>query len=132
MKRLDQGRTRAALEFYHEALGGELTLLAMKQDGTLQEATADEAIMHGALTSDGLLIMGSDGSPDYPVSDGDNISIALSGSDRERLTAAFAKLSAGGEVKQQLTRESWGDEFGHFVDKFGINWMVNISASDNQ
>lgn len=101
-----QGRTREALEFYHEALGGDLTLLAADPQGPPKEAGPDDRIMHGALTSDGLLIMGSDGHPDYPPTLGDNVAIALSGSDHERLSAAFEKLSAGGQVKQPLKTES--------------------------
>jgi PhnB protein len=127
-----QGHARAALEFYHEALGGELTLLAMHPGGALEIANPDEPIMHGAVMSDGLLVMGSDGHPDYPPTFGDNIAIALSGSDQERLSAAFDKLSQGGTVKQPLKQESWGDMHGYFVDKFGINWMVNITGTGNQ
>ena len=26
-----------------------------------------------------------------------------------------------------LEKQMWGDEFGMFVDPFGIQWMVNIS-----
>jgi PhnB protein len=126
-----QGHAREALEFYHDALGGEITLLAEDPQGPPKEAGPDDSIMHGAVTSDGLLIMGSDGRPDYPATVGDNIAVALSGSDKERLSEAFDKLSAGGTVKQALKTESWGDSFGYFVDKFGINWMVNISSGGN-
>jgi PhnB protein len=73
--------------------------------------------------------MGSDGSPEYPATAGDTIAIALSGDDNEHLTQAFELLSAGGDVKQALKIESWGDGFGYFTDKFGINWMVNISTA---
>jgi PhnB protein len=124
-----QGHAREALEFYHQALGGEITLLSMAS-GSMQEAAPGDAIMHGAIMSDGLLIMGSDGHPDYPVTAGDNIAVALSGSDQERLTAAFDQLSTGGVVKQPLQQESWGDLHGYFTDEFGINWMVNISPSN--
>ena len=124
-----QGHAREALEFYHEALGGEITLLAIDQQGPLREAEPGDMIMHGAVMSNGLLIMGSDGHPDYPPTHGDNIAIALSGSDYERLSLAFDALSADGNVKQPLKLEVWGDTHGYFVDKFGINWMVNISSS---
>jgi PhnB protein len=56
----------------------------------------------------------------------------LSGTDYERLSKAFDELSAGGTVKQPLKTEAWGDSFGYFVDKFGINWMVNINATENE
>ncbi len=123
-----QGQAREALEFYHEALGGELTLMAANPQGPPKLAEPGEPIMHGALSSDGLTIMGSDGHPDYPPTVGENMAIALSGTDFERLSGAFEKLSAGGVIKQALKTESWGDSFGYFADKFGINWMVNINV----
>ena len=126
-----QGHAREALEFYHAALGGEITLLAANPSGPPQPAGPEDSVMHGLISTDGLLIMGSDGHPDYPPTVGDNVAIALSGSsqDQDRLTEAFDTLSAGGMVKQPLKTESWGASFGYFVDKFGINWMFNISTS---
>ena len=126
-----QGRTQEALNFYHEALSGELTLMTEDPNGPPKAAGPDDHIMHGSLASDGLLIMGSDGHLDYPAKAGDNVAIALSGSDHERLSDAFEKLSNGGQLKQPLKTESWGDSFGYFVDKFGINWMVNINVNEN-
>jgi PhnB protein len=29
-----------------------------------------------------------------------------------------------------LEKQFWGDIFGSLTDKFGINWMVNISSGD--
>lgn len=126
-----QGHTREALEFYHQALGGEIVLLAADSQGPPKIAGPADPIMHGALTSDGLLIMGSDMDPSHPPTVGDNVAIALSGSDHDRLSLAFEKLSAGGAVMQPLKIESWGDSFGYFVDKYGINWMVNITSEGN-
>jgi PhnB protein len=40
----------------------------------------------------------------------------------------FAALSEGGQVAQPLTPAPWGDEFGMFVDRFGISWLVNIAG----
>jgi PhnB protein len=127
-----QGHAREALEFYHSALGGEIMLMAADPNGPPKEAGPDDSIMHGAVTSGDLLIMGSDGHPDYPATVGDNVAIALSGSDHDRLSLAFDELSAGGMVKQPLKTESWGDSFGFFVDKFGINWMVNIYPASKE
>jgi PhnB protein len=126
-----QGRAQEALRFYHEALNGELSLMTEDPQGPPKAAGPDDHIMHGLVSSEGLLIMGSDGHPDYPPTVGDNMAIALSGSDHDRLSLIFEKLSAGGHVKQPLKTESWGDSFGYFVDKFGINWMVNINVNGN-
>lgn len=126
-----QGRTREAMEFYQKALGGKLELTTFTEQGTPKPAGPDDRIMHSMLEIDSLRIMGSDGHPDYPPTVGDNVAIALSGTDQDLLSRAFDMLAEGGTVKQALKTESWGDSFGYFVDKFGINWMVNISGNSN-
>ena len=42
--------------------------------------------------------------------------------------ATGTKLSDGGTVTVPLEKQMWGDEFGMCMDKFGIDWMVNIGA----
>jgi len=121
------GRAREAMEFYQKLFGGKLDLLAFTPDGAPHPAGPDDAIMHAALTADGVTIMGADGMSDHPPTVGDNFAIALSGDDLERLSKIFEGLSEGGHVKQTLKKESWGDTFGWLEDKFGVNWMVNIS-----
>ena len=62
---------------------------------------------------------------------GDNVSVSLSGGpeDAEELRGWFAALSEGGDVRQPLEAAPWGDEFGMFVDRFGISWLVNIAGA---
>ena len=31
-----------------------------------------------------------------------------------------------------LEKQMWGDEFGQFTDKFGIQWMINITGSTQE
>jgi len=125
-----QGKAREAMQFYQDALGGNVELIAFGENGAPHPAQAGEAIMHAVLKADGATIMGSDGMPQYPPKVGENVAIALSGEDEERLTEAFNKLSVDAHVKQPLKIESWGDAFGWLEDKYGINWMVNINKSN--
>lgn len=123
------GQAREAMMFYQHAFGGELDLLAFNPAGAPQTAGPGDSIMHAHLKADDVSIMGSDGMPEYPPTVGDNMAITLMGDDRERLTKIFTELSADGNVKQPLKTESWGDTFGYFTDKFGINWMVDITQA---
>jgi PhnB protein len=125
------GHAREAMEFYQKALGGKLDLLASVAGQPPKPAGPDDNIMHARLESDSVIIMGTDGMAEYPPKVGDNFAIALGGSDRERLTKIFEQLSEGGNVKQTLKEEAWGDTFGWLEDKFHVNWMVNISKTDN-
>lgn len=122
-----QGKAREAMEYYQKALGGELELIAFGETGAPHPAEVGEPIMHAVLKADGAVIMGTDGMPQYPPKVGENMAVALSGDDEARLTKAFNALSKGGNVKQTLKVESWGDAFGWLEDKYGINWMININ-----
>jgi PhnB protein len=64
-------------------------------------------------------------SVDY--SPGTNHSVSLSGDDEAALRGYWDKLSGGGNVMMPLEQAPWGDFFGMCVDRFGINWLVNIS-----
>ncbi len=121
-----QGRARGAMEFYQKVLGGDLDLQALNEQGVLKPAGPGDRIMHSRLEADGALIVASDGHPDYPPKVGDNMAIALGGTDRARLTEIFDDLAEGGKIKGPLAEQSWGAAVGWLTDKFGINWVVSI------
>jgi PhnB protein len=56
------------------------------------------------------------------------MSMSLTGENDEELKTYFKQLSAGGQVTMPMSKQVWGDEFGMCTDKFGIGWMVNITA----
>jgi PhnB protein len=123
------GNAREAMEFYQSALGGEL---AMNTFGEFGNTGPDEdKIMHANLeTPDGFTLMASDTPPGMEEStDTSNIAVSLSGDDTEKLRGYWNQLSEGAKVTIPLERQVWGDEFGQFTDKFGIQWMVNIAGA---
>jgi PhnB protein len=52
--------------------------------------------------------------------------MSLSGDDGDELKGYWEKLSSGGKVTVPLEKQIWGDEFGKFIDRFGISWTVNV------
>lgn len=127
-------QAREAMEFYQSVLGGELNVMTFGDMGT--EGPLATQVMHGQLTTPGgITLMGADAPPEMvQVSFGDNVSVSLSGGpeDAEVLRGWFAGLSEGGQVRQPLEAAPWGDEFGMFVDRFGISWLVNIAGEAQQ
>jgi PhnB protein len=118
------GQAREAMEFYKSVFGGDLTVSTFADQG-VTTGPAD-GVMHAQLSVDSKpLIMGSDGMDETAI---EGVSLSLSGDDADELHDYFAKLSEGGQVTMPLKKESWGDEFGMCVDKFGVAWMVNIAA----
>ncbi len=122
------GNTREAMEFYRDVFGGELQINTFGEYGTDDPAIAD-GTMHAQLEApNGFTLMASDGPPGSAITFGDNISISLSGDDAGELRGYWDKLSDGGTVAMPLEKQMWGDEFGMCVDRFGIQWMVNIAG----
>ncbi len=119
------GDARAALTFYQEVFGGELALSTFGQYDP-SAANADK-IMHGQLeTPAGYTLMAADGNDDAAQTD--STSVSLSGDDGDALRGYWQKLSEGAQIEVPLTKQQWGDEFGMCTDRFGIRWLVNISA----
>ena len=88
-----------------------------------------DKIMHANLeTPDGFTLMASTPAPGMEEASGNNIAISLSGDDNDKLRGYWDQLTDGAKVTMPLERQVWGDEFGQFTDKFGIQWMVNIAG----
>jgi PhnB protein len=117
-----QGQARAALEFYHQILGGTLDLHPANAQG-------GDRIQHGRLVADGVHLIAVDGHPNYPAQVGEHMALALSGTDAERLTRIFDALAAGGTIKMPLTTQPGGTRVGWLTDPFGIGWMVQIDPA---
>ncbi|TAJ48624.1 MAG: VOC family protein [Herbiconiux sp.] len=126
-----RGQAREAGEFYRSVFGGELTVSTFAD--YQMPAGPDEAdwIMHSQLTSSGLTLMISDVPSSMEYTPGNNISVSLSGGadDSEELRGFYEGLSDGGTVTMPLDKAPWGDYFGQVIDRFGINWLVNIAGS---
>jgi PhnB protein len=121
------GTAREAMTFYQDVLGGDLVLNTFGEFGAADEPNADN-IMHGQLeTPQGFTLMASDVGPGRDIKQGNNFTVSLSGDDPD-LRVFFEKLSDGGTIDVPLAKQMWGDEFGQFTDKFGIPWMVNVTA----
>ena len=124
---------REALEFYKEAIGGELILNTFRESGMEVEENELDLLMHGQLSAgNGMILMASD-TPAHmgTIPEPNNISISLSGEseDDAMLSACFEKLAEGGNITQPLVTAPWGAKFGMLTDKFGKDWMVNIQAA---
>ena len=126
-----RGTAREAMEFYTSVFGGDLTMSTFGEF-QMPGIGADEAdkIMHGQLTTpSGFTLMGADTPSTMDGSDGTTITISLSGNEVDELRGYWDRLADGGTVTIPLERAPWGDWYGQLIDRFGIEWMVNISGS---
>ena len=124
-----KSNAREAIQFYHSVFGGKLTMSTFKEFHASQDPAEDNLIMHAELeTENGMTLMASDTPDRMEYHPGNNISVSLSGDNEAALTAYFQKLSNGGMVSMPLAKAPWGDSFGMCTDKFGVGWLVNITA----
>ncbi len=124
-----KGNAKEAAEFYKNAFGGNLTMSTFKEAGAPVEPSEADQIMHAQLIAEnGMTLMLSDTPNHMSYNPGTNISISLSGENEAELQGYWDKLSVDAKIDQPLTKAPWGDMFGMFTDKFGIRWLVNITA----
>ncbi len=128
-----RGNAKEALEFYHSVFGGELTVSSFAELGMDDVAEADrDLVMHGQLeTPAGFTLMAADIPSHMEYAAGTNqFSISLSGlsDDDAQLREYWQKLGEGATIIEPLATAPWGASFGMLVDRFGVNWLVNISA----
>ena len=123
---------RQAMDLYKNVFGGKLTSTSFKDGGMSQSPADANLVMHAMLEADnGMTLMASDSPPGMEHTVGNNISISLSGDDERTLRGYWDKLSAGGQITMPLEKAPWGDTFGMCTDKFGIQWLVNISGAQS-
>ncbi len=121
-----------AMEFYHSVFGGELTSSTFGEMHASEDPAEADKIMHAQLeTPSGYTLMGADTPNSMGFSETSNHSVSLSGDSaaQEELTGYFNGLAEGGQIAMPLDKAPWGDYFGMLVDKFGVQWLVNITGS---
>jgi PhnB protein len=131
------GNCEEAFLFYQSVFGGEFPYVGKFKDmpagdgnPTLSEEDENK-IMHISLPiGKDSVLMGSDSNAaSGEVVFGGNISISINTESKEEADKLFNGLSAGGNPFMPMNQTFWGAYFGMFVDKFGINWMVNFDEN---
>lgn len=134
------GNCEEAFNFYKSVFGGEFPYLGrfneMPADGGKAMSPEDgNKIMHVTLPiSKETCLMGSDTGGEWAShhKEGNNISISINADTKDEAERLFNGLSAGGKVTMPLAMTFWGAYFGMFIDKFGINWMVNHDIEEKK
>ena len=124
------GQCEEALEFYAQALGGEITALmrfhGSPMDNDQMPPGWGHKVMHANFKAHGTEFMASDGMPGMPAPIYGGFAMSLYvPNDKDRAEQAFNALSAGGKVTMPFAPPFWGGHFGMLVDRYGVPWMVS-------
>lgn len=125
---LFDGNCAEAMIFYHECLGGELTLTKLGDTPMKDQFPPEkhERIINAHLKSGDIDISATDwmAAPDYEPQYGDIFAIFVLGEGYDELKAVFDKLSEGAQTDrfQDLHDMPFGT-YGQLTDKYGYHWI---------
>jgi PhnB protein len=121
------GNCRQAFTRYQQIFGGELVLLTMADapaDGEMPAGINPDLIMHGALTSDDLVLMGADDPNGAFDGNVHGMCVNYTVDDSAEAKRVFDALAEGGQVQMPLGATFFAPSFGMCIDRFGTPWMI--------
>ncbi|MEN2792503.1 VOC family protein [Sphingomonas oligophenolica] len=125
-----RGNAESALQFYAECGLGKIielrryagTPLADREGGAWRNK-----VLHAVFEGPGLRLYAGDGADSEPMK---GCAILIELDDVAAAKSLFARLSSGGHVTLGFAKQHWGDHYGNFTDKFGVQWAVNAAVAD--
>jgi PhnB protein len=134
---LFDGNCAEAMTFYHECLGGELTLTKLSDTPMKDQLPPEkhDRIINARLKSGDIEISATDwmASPDFDPIQGNTFAIFVTGSTYDELKTIFDKLKDGdNNTRLQELHEMPFGLYGQFYDKFGIQWIFRGDKDINK
>jgi PhnB protein len=133
------GNTEEAFTFYKKVFGtefiGDIARMgdAPSNPGMPALTEAEQhLVMHVELPIlAGHVLMGTDmvESSGHAIRIGNNTTIMLEPDSRDDADALYSQLSEGGADSTGMIEMFWGAYWGVCLDRFGIRWMINVSAA---
>lgn len=131
------GRAEEAITFYRDALGAEVTALLRFKDAPADGPEphgacgvapgSEDKVMHSSFRIGETEVMASDGmcggKPSFQ-----GFSLALPVPSEAEADRLFTALADGGQVQMPLGKTFFSPRFGMVADRFGVQWMVVVSA----
>lgn len=127
------GNAEEAFTFYKSVFGGEFAKLSRYKDIAsdaypIPENNANRIMNIALPIGNGNSLMGSDTLPSMgEVNETDNrFTVLITAESQEEAVKLFVGLSNGGTIEMPINFGPWGNYFGMFTDKYGIQWMVDF------
>jgi PhnB protein len=121
-----KGACENALAFYTDCGLGKVIDLR-RYAGTPMEGRDGGAwrdkVLHSLFEGDGVRFFASDGPDSEPMKGSALMIEAKHAGDAASL---FARLSDGGRVTVPFGKQFWGDLYGNFTDRFGVQWAIIV------
>lgn len=131
---LFDGNCDEAMAFYHECLGGELTLTKLG-DTPMKDMFPKEKwerLINAHLKSGDIEISATDwmASPEFEPIQGNMSAIFVTGKTYDELRTVFDKLKDGDNKRLQELHNMPFGTYGQFYDKYGVQWIFKDDKKD--
>ena len=120
-----KGACESALKFYEACGLGKITEIRRYEGTPMAERDGAEwrdKVLHAAFDGPGFRLYASDGPDSEPMK---GCAILIENDDPVAAKALFEALSAGGRITVPFELKFWGDHYGNFTDRFGVQWAMN-------
>lgn len=133
------GNTEEAFAFYRSVFGGEFSSFVRFKDMPMEGVSIPQAdqtkMMHISLpVGPDHILMASDTleSLGQTLVQGNNTYISIHTDSKAEADRIFRALSVGGVMEMSIADQPWGEYWGSFKDKFGVQWMVSYSYPEDK
>ncbi|MFM9607446.1 VOC family protein [Streptomyces niveiscabiei] len=125
-----RGTARRALDFYGSVFGGSALAVTYKDAGAVQDESEADWVMWGEVRADnGFHVMAYDVPSHLPWNQGENpFFVSVRGDDTAEVTALWEKLADGSTVVRPLEPAPWAPLYGMLTDRFGVTWVLDVTA----
>jgi PhnB protein len=120
-----KGACETALKFYESCGLGKIQEIRRYEGTPMAERDGPawrDKVLHSVFEGPGLRLCASDGPDSEPMR---GCALLIENDNPDAAMALFEALSANGRVTVPFKKQFWGDHYGNFTDKFGVQWAVN-------
>ena len=124
-----KGGCESALKFYEACGLGAIKEMRRYENTPLAERDGPQwrdKVLHSVFEGPGVRFFASDGPDSEPMK---GCALLIETDDPDSATALFNALSSGGRITVAFARQFWGDTYGNFTDRFGVQWAINCSPT---
>ena len=123
-----RGACEDALKFYQSCGLGAIRLLRRIKERRWPSATAARGGIRFCIPCSKVRAFGCSRATVRTSEPMKGSALLIESDDPEAAGALFAALSEGGRVTVPFKQQFWGDYYGNFTDRFGVQWAVNTSS----
>ncbi|MDT0410933.1 MULTISPECIES: VOC family protein [Streptomyces] len=125
-----RGEARAALDYYRSVFGGHLVAVTYRDAGAVGEEKEADWVMWGQVAAEnGFHVMAYDVPSALPFDRGENpFFVSVRGADTEEISALWAGLAEGSTLVRELGPAPWAPLYGMLTDRFGVTWVLDVTA----